>query len=256
MPLSDREFERALLASAKVDESPAATSPEMTAQAWARFSARAAAFGAALHGRVPRSDDATGAAQATTARAAGVGWRWLVVAALGGGAVTGAAFLLRAPQPAAPLGSVTSSAADARSRVAGAVAGDAPPVLPASRSEARPPLRHDRRRNAQPDRALAEPAEAAPPQTTLAAEVAALDAARAAAAGHRFDEALKLISLYHYDFPEGELAADAEVIAIEALRAEHDLPEMRRRASRFVQQHPDDPHTQRIKRLLVTEPSP
>jgi hypothetical protein len=54
----------------------------------------------------------------------------------------------------------------------------------------------------------------------------------------------------------GELAADAEVIAIEALEADDDRPEMARRAWRFVQQHPDDPHAVRIKRLLVSQPPP
>jgi hypothetical protein len=259
----DQEFERALLSSAQADDPPAETRAEVTAHAWSRFSAHAAVIGDALRGEV-RSEGAAGtgeharsAAVRRMARpmATVVRWRWLLVGALGGGVVTGALFVLRPPMKVLPQEVGAGEQPPP-------VPGRAPtltvtvPVSPAPRIAERPAVRREARRRAQIGRASAEPtvAEAAP--STLAAEVAALDAARAAAAAGRFQEAVRLIGRYHYDYPMGELAADAEVIAIEALEADHDRPEMTRRAWRFVQQHPDDPHAARIKRRLVSQPPP
>ena len=256
MPLSDQEFERALLASARQDEPPAERSAEMTTQAWARFSARAAAIGDVVRGDLPRreSPSAAGGAVRGPRRIAGsVRWRWLMVGALGGSAVTGALVALR---PSVLVPAPTAAAGGAASPVTTPAAGVAAPAWTAPRIDQRPPVRHERRRNAHIDRDSLEPAAVAEPPSTLGAEVAALDAARAAAAGRQFDEALRLISRYHYDFPMGELAADAEVIAIEVLDAKNDRPAMTLRASRFVQQHPDDPHAARIRRLLGSPPSP
>ncbi len=251
MSLSDQEFERALLASARQDETPADTSAEMTAQAWARFSARALAVGDAVRADLPRgeSPSAAGGARRT---AGGVRWRWLLAGALGGGAVTGA--LVVALRPAVQVPALTAAAGGAAPPATAPSPGVAARAGTASRIDQRPAVRHERRRNVHVDRDSAEPTAVADPPSTLGAEVAALDAARAAAAGRQFDEALRLISQYHYDFPMGELAADAEVIAIEVLGAKNDRPAMTLRASRFVQEHPDDPHAARIRRLLGSQP--
>jgi TolA-binding protein len=243
MSLSDQEFERALLASAKADDPPAQASADMTARAWAQFSARAAAVGEAARGDAPSSGGTSGPAPRRLT--GGVRWRWLLAGALGGSAVTAALFVRRPP---AHVASVMVRAAETSPPDTKPPPAVPAPLTPPGRANERPAVRHDRRRTTAPiDRPSVDPA----PPSTLAAEVAALDAARAAAASRQFDEALRLIGRYHYDFPAGELAADAEVIAIEALDAKNDRAEATRRGSRFVQQHPDDPHAARIKRLLL-----
>jgi hypothetical protein len=60
---------------------------------------------------------------------------------------------------------------------------------------------------------------------------------------------LRLIDEYQYDFPAGELAADAEVVAIEALATKGDQEEVARRAARFLARYPNDPHGAEVKRL-------
>jgi hypothetical protein len=97
----------------------------------------------------------------------------------------------------------------------------------------------------------AEAAAAAPTPSTLAAEVAALDAARAAAAAGRPDETLRLVGQYRYDFPDGELRADAEVVAIRALAGKGERAEAARLAARFLARYPDDPHAAEIRRLAA-----
>ena len=256
MSFTDQDFERALLASAQADEPTADARAEMTAQAWARFSTHAVALGDSLRGQTPRREPATGGAPTQTATrrvAGGVHWRWLLAGALGGGAVTAGLFALR---PAVQVTSLTVGSDEASPPVTKPAPALGASVSSPSRTGERPAARREKRQNPQAERASLEATAPAAPPSNLAAEVAALDAARAAAASHQFDQALALISRYHYDFPAGELSADAEVIAIQALDAKNDRAEMTRRASRFVEQHPDDPHVARIKRLLVPQPSP
>jgi hypothetical protein len=82
--------------------------------------------------------------------------------------------------------------------------------------------------------------------STLAAEVAALDAARKAGSA---DETLRLVDRYQYDFPAGELTADAEVVAMEALSAKGERDELALRAARFLARYPNDPHAAEVRRL-------
>ena len=79
--------------------------------------------------------------------------------------------------------------------------------------------------------------------------MAALDAARTALAVGANASALRQIEHYHRDFPAGELAADADVVAIEALAAEGDAVATKRAARRFLEQYPHDPHVARIREL-------
>jgi outer membrane protein assembly factor BamD (BamD/ComL family) len=87
------------------------------------------------------------------------------------------------------------------------------------------------------------------PSSTLAAEVARIDAARSASANGKHDEAIRLIERFHRDFPEGALAPDADVVALEAAAAKHDRAEVERRAARFLSQYPGDPHAARVQGL-------
>jgi len=86
-------------------------------------------------------------------------------------------------------------------------------------------------------------------ESSLAREVAALDAARTALAVGANASARRQIEQYHRDFPQGELSADADVVAIEALAADGDARATQRAARRFLRQHPRDPHVARIREL-------
>jgi TolA-binding protein len=79
--------------------------------------------------------------------------------------------------------------------------------------------------------------------------VSRIDAARSANASGAYDEAIWLIARYHRDFPDGALAPDAEVVALEAVAAKRDRPETARRAALFLSRYPDDPHAARVKWL-------
>jgi hypothetical protein len=83
----------------------------------------------------------------------------------------------------------------------------------------------------------------------LAREVAALDAARAALAVGGAASALEQIARYHRQFPDGELTADADAVAIEALAAQRDHAALALAAQRFLQRHPHDPHAPRVREL-------
>lgn len=88
----------------------------------------------------------------------------------------------------------------------------------------------------------------------LAREVAALDAARAALAIGAGQRALRQIERYRVEFPDGELAADAEAVAIEALAAEGEHGALAAAARRFLARHPRDPHAARVRELAFIEP--
>jgi outer membrane protein assembly factor BamD (BamD/ComL family) len=122
-----------------------------------------------------------------------------------------------------------------------------PPLTAADRLNPRPERRPGKR-IASAQTATPGPARAASFRSTLSAEVAALDAARAALAARAFDQALQLIDRYRDDFPTGELCADADVVAIEALFAKGDHPAALRQAARFLSQHPKDPHSEAVRR--------
>ena len=62
-------------------------------------------------------------------------------------------------------------------------------------------------------------------------------------------EALRLADQYRSDYPNGELAPEAEVVAIEALAARADQPALAARAARFLARCPSDPHAARVKWL-------
>ena len=77
--------------------------------------------------------------------------------------------------------------------------------------------------------------------------MARIDAARRAGARGEHDEAIRLIDDYRLSFPDGLLAADAEVVALEAAAANHDRDEVAQRAAAFLARHPRDPHAARVR---------
>jgi hypothetical protein len=250
MTSPDQEFERALLASARADGPSTEARGELTERAWARFSARMAAVGGVGLG------ERRAGREALRGASRGAAVRWVLLGAIGGSALTAAlvgTWSWKGTPAPRPIAGVASPVTEGGAPVPATVK----PVEPAAgRSEERRSpaaasghavrriVRADLGSEGQPAASLVSP-------STLAAEVAALDAARAATAGGAFDQALRLIGRYHYDFPLGELAADADVVAIEALDAKNDRAEMARQAARFLERYPDDPHAARIRRLLI-----
>jgi hypothetical protein len=243
---SDEEFERALIDAASADELPEAR----VGEAWSAFAGRLAG----VAGGLPGVDGSAAARRAvgpevTAAVRSGYGaaTTWLLVGAIGGGVVTGG-FMWRyrresASRPAS--GAIVSVGASDerlaerpdRARIALAEPADGLTRAP----------REARRSTGRATRAH-EPSGASEP-SSLAAEVAMLDDARKAAAAGDPDTALRLIDRYQYEFPEGELAADAEVVAIEALAAKGQRDEVARRVARFIALRPNDPHAADVKRL-------
>ena len=94
---------------------------------------------------------------------------------------------------------------------------------------------------------MAEP----PPQaaSSLAAEVKALDLARAALARGEPGEALSQLEHYRHDFPRGELAQEAEVLTLEALAAKGEKASVVSAADVFLHRHPNAPQAARVRQL-------
>ncbi len=285
-PMTDDEFERSLLRSARDDGPPAGA----TEQAWATFAASAASVAAASRPATPGSPqpDAgppAGAAARATATSASSAARWVLLGALGGSAVTAAVLgawtgptrptvPLSAPSaavvtPAATLvgraASPVDSAAAARREPGRMDIPDRPVVAspsspgevravhsgPALAGSARGPQATGSAPGATPAEVVA-PGEPAPaPRSTLAEEVALIDRARVALQRGAPAEALARVDDHAHAFPHGELAPDAEAIAIEALVARGDRDEAARRARRFLALYPRDPSAARVRQLVA-----
>jgi hypothetical protein len=238
---ADASFERLLLRSASADPLPHAA----TREAWARFAS--ASSGVALVASA--APDPAGLLHA--ARRSSL--TWLAVGALGGSAIT-----------AAWLGTrhATTVARVAPSSQVIAIAPRSPPsaqgsVAPARESDAKKRLETGQRRPLPPKQPQTAPRPAANQQSTaasdassLAAEVSALDAVKRAITARDFPRALRLVAEYHRAFPHGQLAPDADALAIEALEASGDRSELSTRAARFLRQYPNDPHAARIAAFI------
>jgi len=240
-PSADERFERLLIDSASSDELPSHVDA-----AWHQFNS--ALQGAGLL--------AAGVGGALAARRA---QRWLAAKWLIWGVLTGSALTALSLRPnhgprAEP--SPTQSAPSALPTLAthpptSRAEGEAPPpaALTAPAATAKAKL-HPTRPHALASSSAAAKALSPPPSSTLAAQVALLDSARSAIARGAFAEALRLADRYRVDFPSGELSPEAEVVAIEALVAEHARQAASERAARFLARYPGDPHATRVKWLV------
>ncbi len=94
------------------------------------------------------------------------------------------------------------------------------------------------------------PASAAGP--SLAAEIAAIDEARAALVAGAPDDALARVTRYRRDHPHGVLAPEATVVAIEAYAAKGDHAKTLAEAAAFLARHPHAPQAARVKALRAT----
>jgi len=242
---ADERFERLLLDSAQTD-----ALPQDVDAAWQKFDS-------ALRGVSVLAAGASGALAARRAQR----WltaKWLIWGALAGSALT--AFSLRAPrarqvQPSALTAAPISAPAVVSSTTAAAGIEAPRSTTPSPQATPTATALTKRRPHSFATPTPATPSVTKTPQTpqrssTLAAQVALLDAARSAIANGTNAEAYRLAERYRADFPNGELAPEAEVVAIEALVVLGSRAAASERAARFLARYPGDPHAARVKWLV------
>ena len=231
---ADERFERLLIDSARSDQLPTHVDA-----AWQKFSV-------ALNGMGLLAAGPSGALAVRRAR------RWLAAKWLTYGVLAGSALTALSLRPSHDR-RVNPSAAPSTTIALSAPSSSAPKAkveVEAKLQPLPPPLAATKPHSIRP-RALPSHSEAAPaPSSTLSAEVALLDAARSAVRAGAFAHALDLADRYRADFPNGELAPEAEVVAIEALVEQGESQPATLRASRFFARYPGDPHTARVKWLV------
>lgn len=230
----DRAFEQRLLGAGQIETLP----HERTEAALLRFTAGLAALqggavaGAALAGPVSA---VSGSAWVRFLAAA----KWVALGAIAGGVVT--FFWVQHNAPRHTPAAIEPATA----------AMEAPRVLDQSPAmqlrEPAPPASAPTRQVA---RAAATPAaRTAKPASDLAAEVAALDGIRTALAIGAWSDAEQQLARYRKTFVDGALRTEAEVLAIETLRAQGREQAAASAAERFVAQHPRDPQVARVRAL-------
>jgi outer membrane protein assembly factor BamD (BamD/ComL family) len=79
--------------------------------------------------------------------------------------------------------------------------------------------------------------------------VAALDGIRTALSMGAWSDAEQQLARYRKTFAEGALRTEAEVLAIETLRAQGREEAAAGAAERFIAQHPRDPQVARVRAL-------
>lgn len=256
----DAAFERRLIDSASGDSAPAGARKA----AWLRFSATLVAT-AALPGASKPLLPAPSSGRTGLLTAA----KWLVIGAVAGSSLT--AVWLRASHSPQHI-AVQSGAPTARVQPDSAEPSVHEQPLSAAEAATEPRAQEVRRRDtSEPDRVndesgtvrarrgslkrtatrslLAPELPSAPTESNLGREVSLLDRARKASLAGAFSDAVRQIEQYHREFPDGELAADAEVIAIDALDAAQRKTELVQRAARFLSRYPGDPHAPHVQSL-------
>ncbi len=229
---ADLAFERLLLQSARRDE----PTEQDARRVWSSFSA---SMGAAL----PVTSDTHGATFLRRLRHAGI--TQFVAGALAGSALTALWFNER-PRVAPALPSIASAVTSAPASAA--PPGRATAIAPPSAPEPTPPTKLVRPRSVAPK---LPPTRTAAAGSTLAAEIEALDEARALFVAGRYARVSSLMDGYRRRFPAGQLAPEAEALSIEALDRQGDRASAVRRAGRFLERYPNDPHAVRITAILT-----
>ena len=216
--LGATDLEHRLLAAAGA-ETP---SPELTRR-------MARGLGLAAGAGVAAASSTTAATPATAAGASGLAWP-LVSAGVAALAVAGAVVAWsqthRAPPAATAVGTVPPAA----------LAAAPAPVAPA------PPAPHPHRHHL------------APAAGDLRAEIALLDAARAAASGGDDARALTLLRRYDATFPAGTFRPESTALQVEALAHLGRTERARALARSFVAAHPDSPLVGRVQRAIPRDP--
>jgi hypothetical protein len=244
---AERAFERLLLGAARVDAVPEAKARE----AWVRFERSSLGLALAVSS-TPKESLLLHALR-------GSSLKWLVAGALGGAAVTLAVLSRNVPerpleatlgvmaQPPKVEPVVQREAAREPPEVAPSGEGkrDVAAPQPGTATAKRAPTAIRRAANAQ----LSGPKAS----STLAAEIAALDSIRLAISVGAYGQALRAVDKYHSDFPKGQLARDADVLAVEVLRAQGERAEAARRTTKFLERYPNDLNEERLE-TWVSDP--
>jgi hypothetical protein len=169
------------------------------------------------------------AAPVAAAKAGAAGW---VAVGLVAAAVTGGVVLsrLRAPSPAPVV-------AAAPAAVPESPAVEAPAVHPTAHRAQRVEHAHHR------------PAAPAPSAADIRAEIALVDAARAAVKSGDPERALALLHRYDATYPAGAFRPEVAALRIESLAADGQTDLARTRARDFIAAHPDSPLSTRLARI-------
>ncbi|MEY2934847.1 MAG: hypothetical protein RL033_5596 [Pseudomonadota bacterium] len=248
--LDDAAFERHLLAAAAQDAPP----PAASARAFRELSSDAHAL-AALTALAPAAP-ARAWYRSRSAQRSPLGW--LLLGAVAGGSVVALWLTPLLAPPAVPPAPPRPTAEQLAEPPLVPEAAPAPPVPEAAQTPQLLPESAASTTAASSGRSALssrlKPRASAELASRLAREVAALDAARAALAVGATSSVLEQIARYHREFPAGELTADADAVAIEALAAERDHAALALAAQRFLQRHPHDPHAPRVRELAFIKP--
>jgi hypothetical protein len=248
-------FERTLLRSARLDVHPKNGAREVALALAASAANLPARSGSPDAGRF-------GAEPAIATKVGALSWKWLGVGVVVGG-VAGAGAMAgyqhvhvsratTAPTPAAPVAVVTMAPLSAPLEVV-----PEPTVVGTSatlRAKAPPP--------AGPvasgiSAASAQPVAPAPENaSTLASEAAAIDRARRALAAGSASTAIELLDRYERESPTHALAPDALALRIQAEKARGNDARAKQLAETFLASHPNDPHADRVRRLLSSSHGP
>jgi outer membrane protein assembly factor BamD (BamD/ComL family) len=86
--------------------------------------------------------------------------------------------------------------------------------------------------------------------SSIALEIARIDEIRRTLAADRAKAAITTLQDYRRDFPQGVLRQEADLLSIEAHRRAGDRRRARVLASRFLAEHPESPHSARVRELL------
>lgn len=90
----------------------------------------------------------------------------------------------------------------------------------------------------------------AEPTSSLALEIARIDAIRSMLSADHAKSAIAAVQDFRRDFPHGMLRQEADVLNIEAHRRAGDRRSARTLATRFLAEHPQSPHNARVRDLL------
>lgn len=254
--LTEAHFERVLLDSAREDS----LSDARARDAWMRFAGAASgvvlsAGSETIHSGISSFFRSTRA-------------KWFALGAAGGGVVAGVLLGItpyrqndgRAPPPGAARTVQVVERAVSPAKESIQTAAHSIPDAPAASIVAGPSLRADgKTASANPQQAAlvdetangrsALPDRLAPDAVSsrLAAEIAALDGIQVAISVKAFEQALQGVEKYHSRFPNGQLAPEAEALAVETLRALGERTEASRRAAAFLRRHPNGPHASKMQ---------
>jgi hypothetical protein len=86
--------------------------------------------------------------------------------------------------------------------------------------------------------------------STLTAEALAIDRARRALTSGSPDQAIELLDRYERESPTHALLPDARALRIQAEKARGNDVVAKKLAEKFLSLHPNDPHAERVRRVL------